>query len=578
MNILLVHPDDCPLDPPWSRAKWDAVLDLGVAGQSLYRDWSQRLNCPVYGLNSVARADDSIRLRELMDFARGRVVDDYGLDWWDLNSVFFYQQFEQIILLADVARQWPDPAKITVTRPCFQASVLSAILGDRVTIAERAAWSCAMATVKHYGRVLGKFSLAQLGEILGDKYDPGYSVRRRFAARPECTHDSVVLVPSAYVNASKIVAAYARMVPEKQFLLVATRRSATLLNAPSNMRMVSLASYAQRPRDHEFQSLAARWSAFVPQMQAIPELALFDRAGGFRRFPRLLAAGIAVRDAWRRVFEHHDISAVFCGDEGNPYICIPMLLARQRGIGTIAVHHGALDGRFHWKSPTADLLLAKSKMEADYLTRVCGVARERVVMGAAASPSQVASMKSSSSGDIVVFSEPYEIYGGRSESIYRDLLPPLCRLARQERRRVVLKLHPFESLRDRRRLVNKILQEHERAIVDTVSGPLTPALLSRTWFGITVQSTVATECAVAGIPCFLCEWQAEPSLGYARQFARFGAGVLLRSPGEIVNIPQLLAAGVPRLNVEGLSSPLSPESLRNLLGGVREASTAAATG
>lgn len=578
MNILVVHPEDRPLDRPWSRAKWDAVLDLGVAGPSLYREWSNTLNCPVDALNAVRRDEDSIRLRELIDFARGRVTDDYGLDWWDLNSVFYYQLIEQVILLARVTQQWPNTAKITVTRPCFHASVLRAILGERLTINDRAAWSSASATVKHYSRVLRKFSLAQLGEILGDKYDPGYSIRRRFAARPECAHDSVVLVPSAYVNASKAVAAYARILPEKQFLLVATRHSATLLDLPPNMRMVSLASYAQPSRDREFQALAAKWSAFLPQMQAIPELALFDRAGGFREFPQVLSTGVAVRDAWRRVFEHHDISAVFSGDEGNPYVCIPMLLARQRGIATIAVHHGALDGRFHWNPPTADLLLAKSKMEADYLTRVCRVARQRVVMGAAESSSHVGRRKSSTSRDIVLFSEPYEIYGGRTESIYRDLLPPLCRLARQEHRRVVLKLHPFETVRDRQRLVNRILQEHERAIVDIISGPLTSALLSRTWFGVTVQSTVATECALAGIPCFLCEWQAEPSLGYARQFARFGAGVLLRSPGDIANIPQLLAAGMPTCNPEGLSSPLSPESLRDLLAGLRDTSTAAAAG
>ena len=578
MNILVVHSQDSPLDGQWSRAKWDMVLDLGVAGGSSYQDWARMLNCPVYGLNAMHRAEDSKRLRELMKFARGKIVDDYGLDWWDLNLVFFYQQLDEIILLTRVAREWADSTQITVTRPCFQGSVLRAMFGQRVSTAEPTAWSAAAARVQHYGRVLKKFSVAQLGEILGDKYDPAYSLRRRIAANPEFTRNSVVLVPSAYANASKMVAAYARMVPEQEFLLVATRRSGALITVPPNVRIVSLASYAPDKRSNrEVESLLKKWLALLRDMEVFPELFLFAEIGGFQEFPRMLATGLAVRDAWSRVFEHHDISAVFSGDEGNPYVCVPMLLANQRGIATVSVHHGALDGRFRWKSPAADVLLAKSRMEADYLTRICAVAPDKVVLGAPGPPLNAPTASRSGVGDILVFSEPYEIYGGRTEVIYRDLLPPLCRLAHQERRRVVLKLHPFESARERRRFANNILQEQDQAVLDIISGPLTSELLSRTWFGVTVQSTVVTECAVAGIPCFLCGWLAERSLEYAQQFAKFGAGVLLTSADEIADIPQRLAAG-STASPDDLWSPLSPDTLRVLLNGVRETCAAVAAG
>ena len=577
MKILVAHPEDSPLDRCWSRTKWDLVVDLGVAGSSLYNNWSSQLKCPVRSVNVDRSDSDSARLRDVMNFARGSVVDDCGLDWWELNSVFFYQQLEQVILLARAAQGWPDSVEITITRPCFQGSILRAMFGEPVRIAEPAAWSAAGARLKHYGRVLKNFSCAKVGEIVADKYDPEYSVRRRFAVKPEVTRGAVVLVPSAYANASKMVAAYARMAPEQEFLLVATRRSGSQFDAPANVRVASLASYAAgRRNEGEFQPLLAKWVALGEEVQDVPELRLFARVGGFRDFPRMLATGLAVRDAWRRVFDHHNISAVFSGDEGNPYVCIPMLLGIRRGIATIAVHHGALDGRLRWKSPSAEVLLAKTRMEADYLTRICGVKVDRLVLGGPERPSTGAAANRTAR-DVVVFSEPYEVYGGRTEAIYRDVLPALCRIARKEGRRVVLKLHPFESARDRQRLLKNVLQEDERATVEIVSGALTSDLLSSAWFAVTVQSTAATECTAAGIPCFLCEWLADRSLGYAQQFARFGAGLLLKTAEELATIPKLLMADSTS-NPENLSWPLTPESLRILLAGVRELPAAAAAG
>ena len=41
-----------------------------------------------------------------------------------------------------------------------------------------------------------------------------------------------------------------------------------------------------------------------------------------------------------------------------------------------------------------------------------------------------------------------------------------------------------------------------------------------------------------GVPYFLCGWLDFNGLGYMQQFARFGAGMMLETPDEILSIPQ----------------------------------------
>src|SRR5439155_21103732 len=77
----------------------------------------------------------------------------------------------------------------------------------------------------------------------------------------EPSRSPVVLMPSAYVNVSRMAIAYASTVPEMDFLLVATRRSGWLAEPSANVTVAKLASYARyeaftrRERDE----LSAQW-------------------------------------------------------------------------------------------------------------------------------------------------------------------------------------------------------------------------------------------------------------------------------------------------------------------------------
>jgi hypothetical protein len=73
-----------------------------------------------------------------------------------------------------------------------------------------------------------------------------------------------------------------------------------------------------------------------------------------------------------------------------------------------------------------------------------------------------------------------------------------------------------------------------------VSGVPASEIMTRAWCGVGLDSSVAVECTLRAVPYFLCGWLDFNGLGYMQQFARFGAGVMLETPDEILFIPQRL--------------------------------------
>jgi hypothetical protein len=272
---------------------------------------------------------------------------------------------------------------------------------------------------------------------------------------------------------------------------------------------------------------------------------------------------VRIRDAWREVFDRERISSVLCGDENNPYTRLPVLLARNRGVRTVHCSHGALDVNVLLRGVCSDTYLAKGEMEQDYLLQQCGVPRERIFVGAP--PLECCPARESPGTDIVFFSEPYELYFGRTETFYRELLPNLCEVARKHSRKVVLKLHPFESARARSNLVDRVLAGADRRLVEISTEPMSERLLQRTWFGVTVESSTAVECAIAGVPCFLCGWFDLDLHAYGKQYQKFGGAQILDSPTDILRIPDSLGLSPRPEAAERLHHPITPGDLKTML-------------
>lgn len=574
MRVLLLHPEDSARCGPWAKQKWDLIVDLGKSPSTSAAESQEQTHCPIVRANSFRRVVEDLRtIREMFSIGRRRLLDEEGIDWWDLTSLVVAPQMEDALVLRRLASEIKPNAEIWSTRAGWPCSAFPCLLKCQLRTFSGHPLSRWVERSSHYAQLFRRFSAGQIKQIFFDKYDAGYRWRSRFAPTTKPLSESAVLLPSAYENVSRMAASYARVLPEQMFLLVATRQSARKFIQPENLQVRDLAAYGKGLSPlRETALILANWERLKPELKAAAlEFEVLLSAGVFDPFPQWFRDCLRARDAWRGVIEREPITGVLCGDDSNIYTRLPVLLAAKRKIPTVDFHHGALDGRYLLKSLPCDAYLAKSEMERDYLVRVCGLSPERLFDAAPPrnpsprNPSRL-NEKRMPGRSAILFSEPYGNDGLRAEEVYREILLPLCGVSRETGHDVIVKLHPFESASERKRLLRSLLSPQDFRLVTVVDGPTTPELFSRAWFGITIESTTVLECLSAGVPCFLCGWLSLSSYAYGAQYARFGIGEVLRRAEEIGEIPRRLARFHGAVNPpQEFGNVVSAKQLRQLL-------------
>jgi hypothetical protein len=573
MKILLLHFEDDPQEGPWANLPWDRIVDFGMGGKDTYARWSAQFHCPVTTLDSLRNGFDDFRyIRDRLGRGCGRLIDPYGLDWWEIMSILLHGEVETVILLQRLLQTIGSADEVYVSRPGIQAALLQFLRPHRVRVfpTPRRARKGGLG---HYLRVSNRLSARQLVDIFWDKYDAGYQFRGRLARKRQTATKPFVLLPTAYINVSRTGLAYAKTFPHENFLLITTRNSGWVKeqDRPPNVAAARLSSYASlRQRTNEYAAMESRWQSLRNELIRMTEFDVLHRLGYLDPFPSRFLRGFEVRDAWRNVLDREPVEAVLCADDNNPYTRIPLLLAQARGLPNIVGHHGALDGRSIFKRTWGDVIWVKGKMEEDYLVQKCSVPAPRIEIAAPALP-QSWNERRTGTGEtfrphILFISEVFAAGSGRAEEFYRDILPSLADLAQTTGRTLIVKLHPGESKTERANIVSRILSREQRNATRMVTGPLSEHLLSSAWFAITILSTVAVECAIRGIPCFLCKWLESWPYGYVEQFIRFGVGLGLKSPQEIKSIPQYLdGKGIRPDLIENCWRTAPPERLRELI-------------
>ena len=567
MKVLLLHPED-ELRQRYLNHHWDLIVDLGRAPASTYDRWRERADCRVTSLYDMAEEiEDLYCIKQLLHLGMGAMVDRRGIDWWDLLSLEIQSDIHQLILINRLSKELGSGCQLYSSRSSPLAVALGARNGTRPTILS-GGLEAALRRVRHYHEVLSGLDPAQVAQVLEDKLDGKHSLRRHFARRRSISGRPLVLLPSAYSNVSRTALAYAALLPHRQFLLVINRTSAKPTSLPANVELASLTSYCGTPDRKEMKSLLDSWRTLRRQLTACSEeFRLADAAGTLERIPKLLDWGIVLRDAWIRVFEGEDIVACLSADDSNAPSSIPLLLAKLRGVPALACHHGALNYHMALKTNHADSYLVKDEMERDYLRHIARVPAQKIIVGKPKHPDSCRS--EFPRGDapwMAFFTEPYHAFSWRADEIYADLLPRLRTLAQDCGLKLVLKLHPFESVKEQRRTLRRCLGPKARE-VGIISGPPPSELWRNTRFALTVQSSVALECAALGIPVFLLSWLRDHYSGYVRQYARFGIGHILDSPEQISAIPRLLATRNPGADRNAPWTALDSEEFERLISG-----------
>lgn len=567
MKVFLLHPEDQL--PARAGKAWDLVVDLGRAPAATYERWSEQAGCRVISLYEFSgEFEDLQRVRELLQLGMGEWVDGLNIDWWDVLSLLIEPDLRQLMLICRLARDLKPGCELQASRSMGQAAALQSMIGaDHITV--EAGFHPVRRWAQHYRGVFSQLDCAQISQTVQDKFDREHSVRRRLARRRPASTHRVVLLPTAYINVSRTAVSYAALLPREKFLLVHARNSARLKTLPSNISATSLDSYFVAADMGERATLTKAWQSLENRLVAeAEEYAAAKAIGVLDRIPGLMRWGIAVRDAWNQVFESEAVAGCLCADDSNPYTRLPLILAKNRGIPTLVCHHGAMDSKMAVKVPHADIYLAKGEIERDYMLRSCGVPPQKVVMGGqglTSAPAETKPTARSTEPWLVFFTEPYSAGGWRSEEVYRELLPKLWSLAQSSGLKLVFKIHPFESVKGLRQILRKVLPEHERKMA-VIAGAPSPQLWRNMRFALTVQSTVALECAALGIPVFLCSWLRDSTAGYVEQFSRFGIGQVLRSSDELSQVPRLLEmAGDTDHTRPDLWETMDATQLRNLL-------------
>ena len=506
MRILLLHPEDSPSHGPWADSHWDLIVDLGFASAYTYEAWMKRLGARVLSIYQFAGQGESYRwVNQLLDHGRGRLLDGMGLDWWEILSVWSFHELQALYLAKQILGEIDfHSGEIFASRPHSFARVLEQIVGCRIAYFEKGKGT----PLRRVARLLhsvGRLRAAQIVEIAGDKWDANFQLRRHLN-RGNRAHlsEPVVLLPSAYSNVTRTVLAYAAQLPHREFLLVTTRRSALPQRLPANVTLASLAAYVvpSAAAEKEIADLCNRWQKFLNPLPDMKEFRHAAAAGFWSYFPQHLKNGVRLREAWKNVLDSEPVHGVLCGDDLNYYTRLPLLLAHRARLQAVYCNHGALDSGFLFKLPLAGAFLVKGEMESDYLQRARSIEPQKIHIGAPSGATVAETHQSRHDGAIVFFSQPYEVEGGRADAIYRELLPRLHSVAQRTGRKLIVKLHPFESLRERKTRVASVLASQAAAEIEIISRVPVEEVMARAWCGIAIDSSVAVECASAAYHFF----------------------------------------------------------------------------
>src|SRR5579863_3289868 len=343
MRVLLLHPaDNLPL--PTSGERWDLIIDFSHAPDSTYENWRCKAGCPVISLYQFAEEIDDLRVtRELLQLGTGYLVDRWGIDWWDVLSLEIVAELRQLMLVHRLSKGLDEHCELYATRLHPLATALQRLLGAQLTILE-SRFRAVICRVRHYHEAFSQLDAGQFAQVLVDKFDSDHSIRRRFARRTHSTGMPVILLPSAYVNVSRVALSYAEQLPVHQFLLVPARNNAQVPALPHNVRSTSLSAYFVPCDKLETASLLESWNGLRNRLVCGGEVFnMADAMGLLGQIPALLVWGLALRDAWSQVFESENVSACLCADDSNPPSSIPLIMAEKLGLPVLACHHGALD-------------------------------------------------------------------------------------------------------------------------------------------------------------------------------------------------------------------------------------------
>src|ERR1700690_1247886 len=260
MRVFLLHPED-DFSGRLKNQRWDWIVDLGRAPKSFYDEWSATLGCRVCSIYDFAlEIEDAQVWRDLFALGMGQGVDRFGVDWGDVAGLSLQPELQDIRLAARLAEKLGRDCTLTASRPSLLAKALQLRLEAPLQVLQSGIDARFRNRISRYRIAVRNLSYGQMRQVAHDKLDPHYRWRRNFVPRVAPSSQPVVLLPSAYSNVTRTALSYARLLPERQFLLVWARESGAISEVPGNVQAAPLAALAdKRTGKEELRELENSW-------------------------------------------------------------------------------------------------------------------------------------------------------------------------------------------------------------------------------------------------------------------------------------------------------------------------------
>src|SRR5205807_8511674 len=99
---------------------WDLIVDLGRSSEFSAAEWHGQTGCPILRSDSFREGVEDLKLvRETLSSGQGRLVDEEGIDWWNLTALLIAPQVEAMLTWIRVAAQIPSRADRWSTRAAW---------------------------------------------------------------------------------------------------------------------------------------------------------------------------------------------------------------------------------------------------------------------------------------------------------------------------------------------------------------------------------------------------------------------------------------------------------------------------
>src|SRR5262249_10004265 len=158
-KVLLLHPGD-PI-PALNHQPWHLIVDLGRAPAATYDEWSRTTNCKIVSVFDFADGTDDLhRTRQLLELGMGKVVDQFGIDWWDVLVQSIVPELQQLTYLSRLGAGIEPGTDIYCTQLHFLSTALQHIAGGKLVIFE-GPWRSLRRKAGHYAQTLGRLDFAQ---------------------------------------------------------------------------------------------------------------------------------------------------------------------------------------------------------------------------------------------------------------------------------------------------------------------------------------------------------------------------------------------------------------------------------